>query len=134
MIEHLIHATSCPLQHASHLVLKRASMWSHAPWACWILLRNLSITISWYHGWHHFMYVRRSVPVEEKFNPDFEVGYQFLRDVRYSIAGASVVSAYEVFDVLSPRCLLQAGFVFVCSCWFMMCGACVGNSLNSFSL
>eukprot|EP00747_Dinoflagellata_sp_TGD_P182077 gnl/TRDRNA2_/TRDRNA2_36149_c0_seq1.p1 gnl/TRDRNA2_/TRDRNA2_36149_c0~~gnl/TRDRNA2_/TRDRNA2_36149_c0_seq1.p1 ORF type:complete len:330 (-),score=33.03 gnl/TRDRNA2_/TRDRNA2_36149_c0_seq1:52-1041(-) len=99
-LAYVVYLCFFSLEHVSRLVVAEADMSAYLPWALGVLSRNLLITGVWCYAWHYFMYVKRAVPTETKFNPSFEVGYLYERDRLYTFVGATIVSIYEIFVTL----------------------------------
>ncbi len=65
-------------------------------WMMFVLLRNLAIMVIWYGGWHHFLYVARTQPIENKFNKKFPGESQHRRDAFWTTVGFVIGSAVEI--------------------------------------
>jgi hypothetical protein len=65
-------------------------------WMLFILVRNLAIMLIWYGGWHHFLYVKRSLPIETKFNSKYPPESQHYRDAFWTTVGFAIGSAVEI--------------------------------------
>lgn len=61
-----------------------------------VVVRNVSITVFWYGGWHYLLYVRRILPEEGKFNKDWNAGYESRRDTMLTISGSLMASMVEI--------------------------------------
>ena len=64
-------------------------------WMAFILVRNLAIEVIWYGGWHKYIYIDRSLPAENKFNPKYPPSSQHYRDAFWTTIGFVVASAFE---------------------------------------
>jgi sterol desaturase/sphingolipid hydroxylase (fatty acid hydroxylase superfamily) len=69
---------------------------AHAGWAGLVLARNLVLGNLIYGLWHHLMYVKFSVPVEDKFNKRLPSEQQHRRDAFWSNSGFVIASLFEI--------------------------------------
>ena len=69
---------------------------AHAGWMGWVLLRNMTLGNLVYGLWHHLMYVKFTVPLEDKFNKRLPAESQHARDRFWSNSGFVIGSLFEI--------------------------------------